>query len=88
MDPSTTAFGAYGFNSWSPAVPGGVAVMPETSIGVSTDIPGAVLPKLSIGHHNPLFWLLLLVLVWTGYVYGAFDVGFKKIGSTSIKVGR
>lgn len=88
MDSSYTAFGSYGFTGYTPSVPGGVAVMPETSIGVSADVPGAVLPKLSLGQHNPVFWLLLLALVWSGYVYGAFDVGFKKLGSTSIKVGR
>ena len=87
MDPST-ASGAYGFTGYTPVTPGGVAIMPETSVGVSGNIPSGVLAKLPIGHQNPLFWLLLLALVWTGYVYGAFDIGFKKLGSTSIKVGR
>ena len=88
MDSSYTAGGAYGYSAWSPSLPGGMAIMPETSVGVSGDIPGAVLPKLPLGIHNPLFWLLVLALVWSGYVYGAFDIGFKKLGSSSIKVGR
>ena len=88
MDPSYTAGGAYGFNAFSPSIPGGMAIMPETSIGMSGDVPGSVLPKLPLGHQNPLFWLLVLALVWSGYVYGAFDIGFKKLGSSSFKVGR
>jgi len=87
-DPNT-ASGAYGFGSWSPSVPGGVAVMPETQIGSVADIPGQVLGKL--GPHpmqNPLFWLLVLALIWTGYVYGGFNFGLKKIGSTRTRIGR
>lgn len=87
MDDPQTAFGAYGFNSWTPATPGGLAVMPETSVGVSGNVPGPSLPKLPIGWHNPLFWLLVLVLVWSGYIYGAFDIGVKKLVKTSLKVG-
>jgi len=87
MDSSYTANGAYGFTGYTTATPGGVAVMPETNIGVSGSVPGGVLPKLPINWHNPLFWLLLFALAWSGYVYGAFDVGFKKLGSTSIKLG-
>jgi len=83
-----TASGAYGFNAWTPAVPGGMAVMPETQIGVSADVPGNALPSLPFSWHNPLFWLLLFALTWTGYVYGAFDVGVKKIGRTSIRLGK
>ena len=88
MDPSNTAGGAYGFSSWSQATPGGMAVMPETAVGVSGTVPGAALPSLPLNWHNPLFWLLVLALVWSGYIYGAFDVGFKKLGSSSFKVGR
>lgn len=88
MDSSYTAGGAYGFMSYTPSTPGGVAVMPETSVGVSGDVPSNVLPKLPLSWHNPLFWLLVLALVWSGYVYGAFDIGFKKLGSNSFKVGR
>ncbi len=87
MDPSYTAGGAYGFAAYTPAQPGGMSIMPETHIGVTGDIPGAVLPRLPLSWHNPLFWLLVLALAWSGYVYGAFDVGFKKLGSTSIKLG-
>jgi hypothetical protein len=82
-----TASAAYGFQSWNPLVAGGTAIMPETQIGTTGDIPSASLPDLPFLHGNPLFWLLLLFLVWTGYVYGAFDVGVKKIGSAGVKVG-
>jgi hypothetical protein len=87
MDPQT-AGGAYGFNAWTPAMPGGVAIMPETHIGVSGDVPGMALPKLSLGHQNPLFWLLILFLLFTGYLYGGFDIGVKKIGNIKLKGGR
>jgi len=83
-----TASGAYGFNNWTPAVPGGMAVMPETSVGVSGDVPGPALPKLPFSWNNPLFWVLVLALAWSGYVYGAFDIGVKKIGSGKLKLGR
>lgn len=81
-----TAGGAYGFNAWTAAVPGGMAVMPETAIGVSGEVPGAALPKLPLSWHNPLFWVLVLALVFTGYVYGGFDIGVKKIGNLKLKV--
>ena len=85
MDPQT-AGGAYGFNAWTPALPGGMAVMPETAIGVSGEVPGAVLPSLPLNWHNPLFWVLVLALILTGYLYGGFDVGVKKIGNLKLKV--
>ena len=88
MDSSYTAGGAYGFNGYTQTIPGGMAVMPETSVGVSGDVPAGVLPKLPLGTSSPLFWLLVLALVWSGYVYGAFDIGFKKLGRGSLKVGR
>lgn len=88
MDTSYTAGGAYGFNAWTPATPGGVAVMPETAVGVSGDVPGPSLPSLPFSWHNPLFWLLALALLWSGYVYGAFNIGIKKIGRSSLKLGR
>lgn len=84
---SMTANGAYGFNGWTPSQPGGVAIMPETHVGNTGNVPSPALPSLPLNWHNPLFWILALFLVWSGYVYGAFDVGFRKIGSTSLKVG-
>jgi hypothetical protein len=87
MDPQTAA-GSYGFNAWTPAAPGGVAIMPETNVGVSGNIPGAALPKLPLTWHNPLFWVLAFALIFTGYLYGGFDIGLKKIGSLGIKAGR
>lgn len=87
MDPQT-ANGAYGFSTWTQAVPGGMAIMPETHIGASGDVPSAVLPKLPLIGNNPLMWLLAFGLIWSGYVYGAFDIGFKNIAKTGVKVGR
>lgn len=92
MDPSNTALGAYGFSSYSGVPAGGMSLgvtgtMPETALGVSGNVPGASLPSLPINWHNPLFWLLILALVWSGYVYGAFDIGFKNLGSSKFKLG-
>ena len=81
-----TASGAYGFNAWTQAIPGGMAVMPETAVGVTGDVPGPALPKLPMTWHNPLFWVLILALVFTGYLYGGFDIGVKKIGNLKLKV--
>lgn len=87
MEFNQTAAAAYGFGSWQPSVAGGHAVMAETQVGSTGDIPSASLPDFPLFGGNPLFWLLLLFLIWTGYVYGAFDVGIKKIGSAGVKVG-
>jgi hypothetical protein len=86
VDPST-AQGAYGFNSWTTAQPGGMAIMPETQVGSSGEIPGAVMSKLPLHSGSPLFWLLILVLVWTGYLYGGFNFGIKKVVKGSFGVG-
>jgi hypothetical protein len=74
---------AYGFSAWTPAYPGGAAVLPATDIG--EHIPSGVLPKMGFGFQNPLFWVLILFLIITGYLTIGFDVGLKKIGS--FKVG-
>lgn len=78
-----TAVGAYGFQAYSPSAPGGIAVAGVTSI--AEDIPSGVLPKLSYGPSNPLFWVLLIILIITGYLTFGFDIGLKKLGS--LKVG-
>ncbi len=82
-----TAQGAYGFNSWTPAMPGGVSIIPETQVGIE-GAPGAVQEKLPLHWGNPLFWLLVLVLVFTGWMYLGASFGVKKIGSANLKVGR
>lgn len=87
MDPST-AQGAYGFTTWTQAVPGGLAVMPETQVGSTGEVPSGALAKLPFHWDNPLFWLLLAVLVWTGYIYGGFNLGVKKLTKGTFKVGR
>jgi len=85
MDPQTAA-GAYGYSNWTPAFPGGMAIMPETQVGVSGDVPGAVLPKIGLSMDNPLLWVLILAMILTGYLYGGFDVGIKGVGNLKLKV--
>jgi hypothetical protein len=77
-----TAMGAYGFSSWSPAYPGGSAVLPMTDI--ADHIPSGVLPKMGFGPSNPLFWVLIIFLIITGYLSLGFDLSFKKIGALKI----
>lgn len=88
MDPNT-AMGAYGYQSWTPAFPGGMAIMPETQVGAIGDIPAGALGKLGVSPNgNPLFFLLVLFLIWTGWVYGGFDLGVKNVIRGSARVGR
>lgn len=56
--------------------PDNMATMPNLGIGHG-----------SIGHQNPLFWLLLILLVITGYIGFAFDFDFKKIGEAKVGFG-
>lgn len=87
-DPNTAA-GAYGYSTYTQPIPGGAAIIPETQLGAVQDIPGAVLGKL--GPHpaqNPLFWVLVVALAFTGYIYGGFDFGVKKVTRGSFRVGR
>lgn len=91
MDPNTAA-GAYGFGAYSPATPGGLAIAPPvTQLGGDHPMetpPGIVLPDMFGGHiDHPLFWFLILVLVFTGYVFGSFDVGIKRVVRAGVKVG-
>ena len=37
---------------------------------------------------NPMFWVLIVVLVVSGFAYGGFSVGAKRVGKTSGRVGR
>lgn len=83
-----TAADAYGYNSWRPQVPGGMSIAAETQIGQGNELSGAVMGKLPLGLNNPLFWLLVLFLVFTGWIYFGGSLGIKKIGSASVKVGR
>ncbi len=82
-----TAADAYGFQSYSPAFPGGLVVAPQTDQGGGEGIPAIALPKLPFGNQNPMFWLLVLLLVITGYVSGGFNVGVKKLGKIGARVG-
>lgn len=42
----------------------------------------------SIGHTNPVFWVLVLALVVTGYIGLGFDFNIKNLFSTRTRVGR
>ena len=87
-----TAASAYGFASGPPT---DTSVKPETSVGTGLDSAAGALPPLPLHWGNPLFWLLILVLVFSGWLFGAFNIGgsagIKKIGraggSAKFKVG-
>ena len=84
MTDFSTAAGAYGY------VHGGMPVgeiMAETNVGGDATLGFDNLP-LGLGTNNPLFWLLILFLVFTGWIFGAFDFGAKNVGSVAVKVGR
>jgi hypothetical protein len=85
MDPNDhTASNVYGFSAYTHTYPGGMSTQPVTEVG-SGDVPSGVLPSLGFGPKNPLFWVLLLFLIITGYLTFGFDIGLKKLGS--LKVG-
>ena len=81
-----TAADAYGFISYTPAFPGGLAVASATDVGTH-GAPHEVLPKMGFGHSNPLFWVLILVLVITGYLTLGFNVGIKRVLKAGAKIG-
>ncbi len=78
-----TASAQYGFTR-------GEAFSNLTAIGVSptaSAVGGPPLDHHALGHRNPMFWLLILVLLFVGYVGFLFDFQIKKIGAFSIKGG-
>ena len=81
-----TAAESYGFQSYTPAFPGGLAVASATDIG-QQGIPHEIETKLGFGTSNPLFWVLLLVLIITGYLTLGFNVGIKRVLKGGIKLG-
>jgi hypothetical protein len=81
-----TAYDAYGFISYTPAYPGGLAVANATDLQ-QQGMPHEVAPKLGFGHENPLFWVLIIVLIITGYISLGFNVGLKKIFKLGGKLG-
>jgi len=87
MEMEQTATGAYGFNSYSPAYPGGLAVANATDMGMGGGVPGEVMSKLPFGRDNPLLWVLILFLIITGYITLGFNVGLKKVFKAGGKVG-
>ena len=78
---NATAYEAYGFSGGQPSNP---SVVPETSVGSGLDMPNTGV-KLPLHWGNPLFWLLVGVLIFTGWLYGGFNLGgsagIRKIGS-------
>lgn len=81
-----TATDAYGFISYTPAFPGGLAVANATDVQ-SAGIPHEVLNGMGFGPSNPLFWVLILVLIITGYATVGFDFGLKKVVKGGLKIG-
>lgn len=81
-----TAAESYGFISYTPAFPGGLAVANATDLG-QQGIPHEIETKLGFGTSNPLFWVLVLVLIVTGYVTLGFNVGLKRVFKGGIKIG-
>jgi hypothetical protein len=79
-----SAQGAYGYSGNSLLSPGGTAMTPEQP-GVANQT--SPFGKLPITWNNPLFWLLLLFLVWSGYIFFGFNFGIKKVFKESLKVG-
>lgn len=84
MDAFSTAGGAYGFIHGQTPVG---SIMAETNIGAEGAVPFTS-GTLGFGVNNPLFWLLILFLVFTGWIFGAFDFGVKNVGAVSVKAGR
>lgn len=41
----------------------------------------------SVWWDNPLFWLVLVILVFMGYVMFGFNVGVKRVGEVRVKAG-
>jgi hypothetical protein len=80
-----SAVQAYGFVSYTPAYPGGLAVGHSTATGDS--MPHEIAETFGFGSSNPLFWLLILLLILTGYFTLGFNVGLKKIAKAGFKVG-
>lgn len=83
----STASDAYGFISYTPAYPGGLAVANATDVGNGAGVPHEVTKSLGLGTSNPLFWVLILVLVITGYLTVGFDFGLKKVFKGGLKIG-
>lgn len=80
----STAQGIYGFVHG--LIPVG-SVQAETQVGADgVDLAGS--SSLSLGTQNPLFWLLILFLIFTGWIFGGFDFGVKRIGNVKVKAGR
>lgn len=66
--------------------------VPTYSVADNQSDPESTIPNLSlghgsIGHTNPLFWVLVVVLIVTGYIGFLFDFDFKKVGAVKIGVG-
>ncbi len=82
-----TAAGTYGFGSYSPE--SSPTAFAQTASGAAGEGVSQIASTIGgLGHtSNPLFWLLLLALIWTGYVFGEFEVGMKRVGKAGVHVG-
>lgn len=84
MDPMS-ASAVYGFQSAIPISPG----TQDNAVGSTPSYNDIVQLPQGVPHFDhPLFWLLILALIFTGYVFGVFEVGVKHIGDVKVNVGR
>lgn len=67
-------------------VPTSAVDVGKSNSGPST-MPGAG-DHFSLHWNNPMFWFLILVLLFVGYVGFLFDFSVKKIGSVNLKGGK
>lgn len=66
----------------------------QTSTTIGADVNSGMSTNARAGDHlslhwdNPLFWLLVLLLLFVGYVGFLFDFSVKRIGSVELKGGK
>ncbi len=83
-------------NTWGTTRGGGATALPGPG---TADSPSAVTGSASteaalqsgwnsVLWDNPFFWLVLVILLFMGYVMFRFDIGVKRVGSISLKGGK
>lgn len=64
--------------------------IPTYTVADNRADPGATIPNLSLGHGslghtNPMFWVLIILLLVAGYIGFGFDLDIKRLAD--IKAG-
>lgn len=62
------------------------AVDVKDTAGMSTNSNAG--DHFALHWNNPIFWFLLLLLIFVGYVGFLFDFSVKRIGSVTLKGGK